>query len=280
MSNKHRIVVSAENNPYAAWMAKLFYFSCITRLHHSPIIIVHETGREWHPDFFELVKFGAIVRRAPSYRVTACGSNYQSRNTVGTLLHAAEICSDQDQFIVLCDPDLIFVRRLVFPEIFAGEYSRIMDYDRPEVAAAAQRLGITPDMIEPQKKELCCSVPYIIPGNVAGELAQMWLKAVDAFLPPTWGDMMYAFGLAAVKLGLKVSLTQMVALNHRPNAKLNADVIHYGYGDDVWSKRHYFSEDDAPKVWDPQVEGAEGTVLAEILTQIREARDFYRKSAF
>ena len=35
------------------------------------------------------------------------------RNTAGTLLHAAEMCADDD-FIVLCDPDLLFVRKVTF----------------------------------------------------------------------------------------------------------------------------------------------------------------------
>ena len=53
MTGKHRIVVSAENTAYSGWQAKLFYYSCITRAGHRPTIVVHQTGREWHPEFHD-----------------------------------------------------------------------------------------------------------------------------------------------------------------------------------------------------------------------------------
>ena len=59
--DKHRIVVSAENTPYAAWQAKLFCYSCLHLLQHSPLIVVHESGRELHADYQSIVKAGAAV---------------------------------------------------------------------------------------------------------------------------------------------------------------------------------------------------------------------------
>ena len=38
------------------------------------------------------------------------------RNSAGTLLHAAELCAEDD-FIVFCDPDLLFVRKVTFPSL-------------------------------------------------------------------------------------------------------------------------------------------------------------------
>lgn len=64
---KHRIVVSAENNGYIGWQRKVFYYSCVTRTSFQPLFIVHAMGSEWHPDFHELVKAGALVRSAPRY---------------------------------------------------------------------------------------------------------------------------------------------------------------------------------------------------------------------
>ena len=82
----YRVVVSAENSPYMAWQAKLFHFSCVSRLNHSPIFIVHEFGSKWRRDFQELADAGAIVSRVPSYCITSNGGDYAPRNTAGTLL--------------------------------------------------------------------------------------------------------------------------------------------------------------------------------------------------
>ena len=93
MMGKHQIVVSAENNPYMGWQCKLFYFSCVTRLNQQPIIIVHETGRDWYPDFYDLARAGCAVHRAPNYRVTAaCGDDLAWSQLSRLLIKAAEIC--------------------------------------------------------------------------------------------------------------------------------------------------------------------------------------------
>lgn len=86
---------------------------------------------------------------------------------------------------------------------------------------------------------------------------------------------MYAFGLAALKLGLTVELTRMAQSNYWPDAILKMNVVHYCYGDDVWDKRHYFREAQARNVWQPTVEAPAGTILGEILKQIGEAEKFY-----
>jgi hypothetical protein len=65
LARRYRIVVSAENNAYLAWQAKLFHFSCVSRLNRSPIVIVHDYDSKWRRDFQELADAGAIVSRAP-----------------------------------------------------------------------------------------------------------------------------------------------------------------------------------------------------------------------
>ena len=55
MTASHRIVVSLENIPFFGWQAKLFYYSCVTRLGVQPLFIVHDTGRPWEQEFNELV---------------------------------------------------------------------------------------------------------------------------------------------------------------------------------------------------------------------------------
>jgi hypothetical protein len=275
LARGYRIVVSAENNPYLAWQAKLFHFSCVSRLNHSPIVIVHEYGSKWRRDFRELADAGAIVSRVPSYCITSNGEDYPPRNTAGTLLHAAQLCSAKDEFIVLCDPDMIFMRRPSFSRNLSGEYYACLNYDRKPVRRAAKKIGVGLEMLDRQKEELCCGVPYVIPVAAAKPLADAWLQAIDAFSPRRWEDQMHAFGLAVVKVGLTLTLTHMMNLNYWPDAMVDRDVIHYGYGDKTWNKRSYFTTRQARKVWSPAAVAQQGTILAELLAQIREARNFY-----
>ena len=276
-ARRYRIVVSAENTPYLAWQAKLFHFSCLTRLSRSPIVIVPDCGSKARRDFQELADAGAIVSRAPSYRMTSTGDYYPPRNHAGTLLHAAELCSAKDEFIVLCDPDMIFVRQPDFSRSLSGEYYGYVNYDRKPVRRAAKKIGIRLEMLDRQKKELCCGVPYVIPLAAAKQLAEAWLRAIDEVSPREWDDVMGAFGLAVVKLGLRIRLTHMTNFNYWPNAMVNRDVIHYCYGDKTWNKRSYFTTRQAQKVWSPPAVAQQGTILAELLSQIREAKDFYSK---
>jgi hypothetical protein len=275
VSGTHCIVVSAENNPYAGWQAKLFHFSCVTRLGSAPVIVVHDSARAWDPAFSDIVRAGGTVRRAPSYRALRA-PHYFPRNTAGTLLHAAALCGASERFIVLCDPDMIFVRAPEFPEALSAASYDNMNYDRETVRTAAGRLGVSIDAVRAREAELSCGVPYVIPVDQARALAQAWLAAIDAFPSVVWGDMMHAFGLAVVQLGLRVTLTRSMQDNYRQDAQLAADVVHYPYGDSRWNKRDYRTAEAARLVWEPKVETAPGTVLGEIIAQIRAARQFYR----
>ncbi|HEY3028280.1 MAG TPA: hypothetical protein VGJ55_19185 [Pyrinomonadaceae bacterium] len=280
MTGKHQIIVSAENNAYTGWQCKLFYFSCVTRMNHQPIIIVHDSGHDWHPDFYDLAKAGCALYPAPSYRVNCDGDDYAPRNSAGSLIHAAELFAGQDVLIVLCDPDMIFARPVEFPEILSGEFSSFMNYDRDFVAGALTKLRIERATLDPVKESLRCSVPYVVPVTQAHELGTIWLKAVDAFSPRRWEDIMYAFGLAVVKLGLKLNVTHLADHNYWPDAKLKGAMIHYAYGDERWTKRNYFREEAVRDLWNPTIEAPEETIMGELLAQIREAREFYRDAYF
>ena len=275
MSNKHLIVVSAENNPYMAWQCMLFHFSCVSRLKRVPAIIVHETGAELHSGFQMITKSGGQVLRARSYRLSARGDTYLPRNTPGTLERAAEEFGPRYGFLVLCDPDMIFARPFEFPETLSGDYCSYVNFDRDFVEAPLAALSIPRPLVDAQKESLRCGVPYVIPVAEARPLASIWLEAIDAFSARRWEDVMYAFGLAAVARGLTVTLTRVAQSNYRPDAILEAAVVHYCYGDATWSKRHYFRAERAPEVWRPEVEASAGTVLGELLMQIREAAEFY-----
>jgi hypothetical protein len=279
MSEHFQIVVSAENNSYLSWQCKLFYFSCVTRTNHQPIIIVHDSGRDWHPDFYDLTKAGCAVYPAPSYRINPNGYDYACRNFPGTLIQAANVLRDRDVFIVLCDPDMIFTRPLQFPKTLSGDFCSYMNYDRDFVIEAKRRLGIRRELSPHEKETLRCGVPYVIPIQQAAQIGSTWIEAIDLFTSRNWGDIMYAFGLAVTKLDLKVNLTHLVDHNYWPDEKLKAPMIHYCHGDERWNKRHYCGDQDGSGVWNPP-DGAQGTILGELFTLIREAREFYRDSYF
>jgi hypothetical protein len=277
MQSSHRIFVSAENNAYCGWQSKLFYFSSVTRLNHQPIFIVHESGCVWHSDFDALRRAGAAVYAAPSY-AQSVHDVYKPRNTAGSLVHAAEMCG-QDELIVLCDPDMIFLGDPDLPNSLSVNSYFYMDYDRAEVIAAMRKLNIPRALVESQKEELRGGVPYVIPASVARRLGITWLETVDAFPPRQWIDIMHAFGLAVAKLGLKVTRSDVVDVNLRPSTRPQHKIIHYCYGDNIWDKRFFIEENDAKQLWYPRVWAEEGTILAEILAQIVEAREFYQSLA-
>jgi hypothetical protein len=275
MAGRYHIVVSAENNGYIGWQCKLFYYSCVTRTTFQPLFIVHAMNREWHPDFCELIKVGAMVRTAPTYAQTPYDW-YPCRNSAGTLLHAADSC-DADDFLVLCDPDMIFVRQPDFTDSLAGNYYAYLNYgDKPRVRAVTERLGVPWEAVMERHESLCCGVPYVVPAGQVRALAIAWLEATDIFVPPRlWEDVMYALGLAALRLGFPITLTHNTAEDHIPDAPLTCDVIHYCQSSPLWSKRDYFYEEELPGAWHPEVQVERDTILGEILAQISEARQFY-----
>ena len=280
MTGKHQIVVSAENNPYMGWQCKLFYYSCVTRLNHQPIIIVHESGPDWHPDFYDLAKAGCLVDRAPSYRAHPFRDEYPPRNTAGSLIRAGELLAGQDVLIVLCDADIIFARELEFPTTLSGEFSSIMNYDRDFVAPALRAMGIERELLADEKADLRCSVPYVVPIELAHELGSVWLQAVDAFSPRRWEDIMYAFGLAVVKLGLKLNVTHLSDSNFWPDEKVKAPMIHYAYGDERWTKRNFYRDEHMRALWNPPSGIPKDSILGEVLKQIKEANKFYGDAGF
>jgi len=245
-------------------------------MHHQPVVIVHDSGEEWHRDFYELAKAGCPIYSAPNYRYDRDGNDYACRNHPGSLLRAAEIFHDRDVSIVLCDPDMVFVRRVEFPQGLAGEFSSFMDYDRDFVNEVLPKLDLMREALDQQKDSLCVSVPYVIPSRIARQLSESWLSTIELFSPRRWEDVMYAFGLSAMKIGLSVEVTHVVDHNYWPEEKLQAPMIHYAYGDERWNKRDYSTDETNTRVWNPPNIHPPETILGELANQIREAREFYR----
>lgn len=275
MLDRCRIIVSAENNEYMAWQCQLFYFSCVSRLNHTPIIIVHQSGEEWAPGFIRIAKAGGIVRSAPSYRINAMGVSYPPRNTAGTLLHALDMNFWKDDFFVLCDPDMLFMRKPRLPKTLAAERYSYLDYGKRDVQAAVRNFSLDPSLVLRHEQKIRCGVPYVIPVREAERLARAWLDAIDAFEASVWEGVMYAFGLAVLKLGLDITLMQTTDTNFWPRGKLKRAILHYCYGDRTWSKRRFWTKDKAQEVWKAYGSAPLGTPLGELLHQIKEARDFY-----
>ena len=278
MNAKHRLVVSAENGAYHAWQCKLFYFSSVTRLDHQPIFIVHANGRPWHPGFYDLVRAGAILRPARSYIGT---NGIPSRNCVGSLLEAASIL-ESNELIVLCDPDMVFASRPELPSCLAACHYDYLSCERPSIYAAARHMRLPKTLLRGQKHVLLCGTPYIVPAALATEIGNAWLRAFDCF-PLTergpednvWLDLMFAFGLAVLKLKLELQIFDVVNLDSPAGCKLSRNIVHYGMGSRSWDKRSYRTEEAIARVWEPPFVPIKGTVLAELFTQMRAVPKFY-----
>ena len=266
------IIVSAENNAYMAWQCKLFHYSCVSRVGMTPTIFVHDSGHGWHPGFYDIVRAGGHVHGLRSYAYTSTGSLYQPRNTAGTLIEATDIL--RDDYLVLCDPDMIFLRKPNFEPALSGSFYSGMDYNKEEVLSASSKLGIPSEEIL-NRPELRCGVPHVIPIEVGRLLGQTWLRIIDQFALTIWEVSMYALGLAVTQLKMPIRLNSLVGREYRMISKPDGDMIHYCYSRDLWDKRLFYTEEAARRVWAAQGEAPEGTIMAEILQQLREARDFY-----
>jgi len=263
-----------------AWQCRLFHYSCMTHLGVRPVFIVHDLDHDWHPYFIDIVGAGGIVRRALTYRRMINGTDYSPRNTAGSLLQASQIGYPRNDFIVLCDADMIFLRHIVFPQACAAEGCSNLDYSDKRVRAAATKFGINPQLLTKRKKSIECAVPHVVPVSNAQRIAETWLGAIDSFQSGVWQASMYAFGFAVLKLKLKLSLTRFVALNDEPHEKVGrAKIIHYAYGDKTWNKRDYWYARNSSRVWKPSVKAPPGTVLGEILSQILAADAFYSNAS-
>lgn len=267
-----KIVVSSENSSYMAWQTQLFCFSALTRLGKRPTVVVHRTSGPLRPEFEIVRNWGCRVIDAPPYSTHPKGI-YPPRNEPGSLLTLAAHPDFQVGHILFCEPDMLFVHRLACSGELSGEYYGYLDYNQPRVQAAARKFGITASAEELNRMSRV-GVPYLIPGPLLPRIAQRWIEVLDAFEEPDWIDIMYAFGLALAVENLPIKTTHLMAVNHDPLRKLDRSVLHYCYGDDRWSKRAYLNGGSPLDARDPvpSLRGLSGTILGEILRQIRQAR--------
>jgi len=159
----------------------------------------------------------------------------------------------------------------------SGDYISYLDFDQEPVRSAQRKIRVTRKAFDDRAREFACGVPHVVPAAKAERLAKTWLTTIDAFAEGIWEISMYSFVLAAVKLGIPVSLTRLAVSNFEQHAAAKRDIIHYAYGDELWDKRDFMTDDECRRVWDPAVSSRNGSVLKEILTQIAEAKEFYRR---
>jgi hypothetical protein len=248
----------------------------VSRLGTFPIIVVHDTGHVLNDGFLEIVAAGGRVQRAPSYRQNGSKLDYAARNTPGSLLEVSKTVADDVDFLVLCDPDMIFVRAPSFVNGLSGDFYSYINFKQEPVQEAARKLGLA-DRMELQGREFRCGVPHVIPKAYAGKFAEAWLQAVDAFSFDLWERSMYAFGFASLLINKPIHLTHITGHNGSQHQPVKTDMIHYCYGNEEWSKRAFGTVEQAAKVWTPAAQPPSESILGEIIGQICEARTFYHR---
>ncbi len=300
----HEIVVSTENNPYQVWQAMLFHASCVRYLGQVPIVVVHTDGQPLLPGFNRIRDAGGHIQTAPNYRQLN-GVNYPPRNTAATLRHV----QTDAEYIVLCDPDMVFLQPLLWHELnlaehqISFEFVGYMDPDiskyQPTLDDVCRRAGVDPELLRnPQTNG---GVPHVIPTRHQRTLSDLWLELMELFpsispCPPNepgarprechigpqkdWLCTMWALIMAARRLNLKPVLTQMCITTQnggQPLPPVNAAgprMIHYCYQDRSFDK-HLFDTPEAAEcgVWN--VPGDDGSVCGNIRGQLRQACEFY-----
>ncbi len=301
---RHEIVVSAENNHYMVWQAMLFHFSCVKHLGRPPIVVVHKHDEPLLPGFERIRASGGIVQTAPNYR-DLNGILYPPRNTAGSLRHVE---TDAD-FIVLCDPDMLFLQPLPFDDLtltgrqvsfdFVGYLAPEADVYQPTLDNVCRAAGLAPEKL--RHPVIDGGVPHVIPTVWQQKLSDEWFELMELF--PTigsshpdagggvspasdtnphkdWLATMWAVVMAMHRLNLEPVMTGLCVTNcqgDNPLPPLDATgpkMLHFCYGGPGFDKRRFGGPTDSEvAVWN--VPPDDGTIGGAIRHQLREARQFY-----
>lgn len=274
MAVDFKIAVSAENSAYIAWQTQLFCFSALTRLGKCPTIVVHRSAAPLLPEFEVLRSWGCPIVEAPQFRIHPTGE-YPPRNELGSLFTLGCLPEFKDGYVLFCEPDMLFVNGLEYSGELSGEYYHYINYSEARVQRAAAKLGIK-NSVEALNQTSKIGVPYLIHGSTISGIANRWLQVLDSFDELNWIDIMYAFGLALAAEGLAVKTTHSMAHNKEPLKPLRCSIIHYCYGDWRWDKRAFMDGKSPLRGPMPSFKGLSGTILGEILRQIRQVRAYER----
>jgi hypothetical protein len=118
-------------------------------------------------------------------------------------------------------------------------------------------------------------VPYLLSREVCHRLGSRWLAVIDSFPQLEWTDVMPAFAIAAALEQVPIIASDLVDTNGNHARQVTRGIVHYCYGDDTWNKRSYHSFESPLSDSRPSPQAEPGSVLAEILTQIAEARRWF-----
>lgn len=288
------VVVSSDNNDYLAWQCLVFHHSCLTHLGRPPIIVVHGDNGPLVFGYRILEKKGGIIQRLPTHKYAGT-IEYVCRNVWATLKDVKTSAAN----IVLCDPDMIFLRHVDFAEkaaVLQGEaisldkvaYMTIGDHNRSILEEVCRTHWIDTNLLNGVK--ISGGVPYIIPTNLrrhfARELATLTENCLVASLKhhghmnsEVWISAMWGFVFAALRNGIPMFITNMCVTNGRidieqVSALRDRQIVHYCYGDDFFNKKKFMNQDDSLKtVW--KAYAPEGTVSGAVTKAIREAAVFF-----
>jgi hypothetical protein len=263
-----QVVVSSDNSQYLAWQTQVFCYSASTKLGITPTVVVHQSRGTLRPEFHLLRRIGCHVIEAPSFRMHPTGA-YPPRNELGTLLTLADGNHLHHDLVLLCEPDMLFVHELPRLHALSGEYYDYLEYSATRIVDVAVAWGL-PRSADRLNRDMRIGVPYMLPVKDAGRLARRWLAVLDSFPAVEWIDIMYAFGITLALEDLQPETTHFSQNNYNPDSPVSGHVVHYCYGNSVWGKRMFTrtSPLDREGSWPT---APPGSVLAEILTQIRQA---------
>ncbi len=268
------IVVSTENTQYLAWQTQLLCVSALSRLNQRPMVVVHRTRKALRAEFNILKELGCHIVEAPSFRRHPKGL-YLPRNMPGSMLAAAASPNLNAEYILFCDPDMLFVTPLEYEPGITAESCPYLDYEEPQVKVVARKFGIE-DMINQLNLTSRFGYPLIVPRECVGRLGSRWLEVLDSFETLHWIDAMYAFGLALAIEGLHAKTTYKVNSNYVQKEPVTGSLIHYCHGDAEWNKRFFIRKSPLDVPDDLLPTARHGSILSEIVTQIREARRLLR----
>jgi hypothetical protein len=282
----YEIVVSAENNAYLLWQCLLFHVACVEVQGARPCFVIHG-DQPLLPGFEELRRIGARVIAAPNYR-SGARLEYPPRNTPGTLV---EVEHDRE-WTLLCDPDLLIVRALPSSakqlchdrrvSWDSCSYMVVADDIRDWLVAACRRRGVSPARVHGHL--VGGGVPHFIHRDVKPDFARRWLEATDTLIDVgvetdnmRWVASMWGFAIAMWELDLPPALTTLAQTSYlgsrTERSTLGASVLHYTYGDELFDKRAYASDQAAPEVWKTAAAGT--SLSAWLVAQIALARAWY-----
>jgi hypothetical protein len=196
------------------------------------------------------------------------------------------------ELLVLCDPDLVFLRPVAFDRLGAGPGVLAMDGVGYMTAGAADNAGWLETGCERAGVDHAAlrghgpfgGVPYVVHATDRERLARDWLRCIEHFLhadphgrdPIHWIGGMWAAVFAARREGIEIRMTELSAMNwNRGLLDPAASIIHYCLGDETFDKRAFQWGPAATwDVWDVRPVG-DGTVSDRVRAEIADAAAFH-----